>query len=79
MAPLPGGGDSGGDRGEREAVLAGAEAPIEGEPDEAPFGFGFGDDEPTVAEPLPALDDEQTQRARRDETLLSSVRKLFGR
>lgn len=62
-----------------EAVLAGAEAPLTAGDDEVPFGFGFGDAEPTVAERRPSLDDEQAQRARRDETLLSSVRKLFGR
>lgn len=64
-----------------DAVLAGAEAPArESDP---PFGFGFGDDEPTVAGPRPApLEAEEAgadrREARRDETLLSSVRKLFG-
>lgn len=62
-----------------DPVLAGAEAPVgEGEP---AFGFGFGDDEPTVAGPRPlAVEEEAVDRrgARRDETLLSSVRKLFG-
>lgn len=75
VAPLPG--DAAEDTA-GEAVLAGAEAPLPVDEDGA-FGFGFGDAEPTVAERRPPLDDEQAQRARRDETLLSSVRKLFGR
>lgn len=75
VAPLPG---DAAEETTSEAVLAGAEAPLPVDDDGA-FGFGFGDAEPTVAERRPPLDDEQAQRARRDETLLSSVRKLFGR
>lgn len=84
-----------------EPVLAGAEAPVPMDAGDAPFGFGFGDDEPTVASPrpqIPPLDRDSHDRAahdrsapdprdepadprgaRRDETLLSSVRKLFRR